>query len=70
MPASPFHDTVRTLFDNIRRANFVPLHQLPVAAARMTYANAVGAMSVPAAPVPHVQDLTLPLPDGPRAARL
>ena len=25
---------------------------------------------MPAAPVPHVQDLTLPLPDGPRAARL
>jgi acetyl esterase len=54
----------------VRRANHTPLHQQAVAPARAAYAAAVGVMALPPAPVAHVQDLSLPLPDGPRPARL
>jgi acetyl esterase len=67
---TPFAQTVRHLLSQVRRANFAPLHELPVAQARAAYAAAVGAMALPGAAVGRVEDFAMPLPGGPRPARL
>jgi acetyl esterase len=66
----PFASTVHRLFEQVRRAHFTPLHELPVAQARAAYAAAVGAMARPGAAVARVHNFDMPLPGGPRPARL
>ncbi len=68
--ATPFAQSVRHLLAQVRRARFTPLHELPVAQARAAYAAAVGAMALPGAALPRVEDFHMPLPGGPRPARL
>jgi acetyl esterase len=67
---SPFASTVQRLFEQVRRANFTPLHELPVAQARLAYAAGVGAMAHPGPALARVHDFAMPLPGGPRPARL
>ena len=70
MSRSPFALPVRLLLDNVRRANFIPLHRLDVSAARAAYAAGVGAMTQPPPPVPRVLNFSMPLAGGARPARL
>jgi acetyl esterase len=70
VPASPFALPVQLLLANVRRAGFPPLHTQGVATARAAYAAGVGAMALPPAPVARVHAFEMPLPGGPRPARL
>jgi len=61
---------MRALPDRIRQPRTPPLHALPHEQARAVYRAGVGVMQVPMVALPRVDDLTLPGPAGPIAARL
>jgi acetyl esterase len=68
--ASRFNAFTQTLLDNIQRAGFPPVYQLPIAQGRAAYRAAVGAMELPRAPLARVHDFTIPGPAGALRARL
>ena len=62
---------MRGLIDRIHRANRPPFHTLPPREARKAYEAAAEILDLPRAPLPRVEDLTLPADDGtPLRARL
>jgi len=68
--AARFSAVTRALMDNIKRAGFPPIHQLPVEQARVAYRAGVGASAYPNAPLPRVEDFQIPGPAGAIPARL
>jgi acetyl esterase len=68
--ASRFSALTQTLLDNIKRAGFPPVYQLPIVQARAAYKAAVGAMALPRADVARVHNFQIPGPAGALRARL
>lgn len=68
--AAYFAPHTKALLDNVKRAGFPPVYTLPIAAARLAYRSAVGAMEAPRVPVARVQDFEIPGPAGAMKARL
>lgn len=69
-PEHPFTTATRALLDNIQRAGFPPLYQLPPEQARQSYRMGVGAMSAPPRSLARVDDVLIPGPAGDIPARL
>jgi len=62
---------MRGLLDRIRRAAQPPFHTLTAVEARALYARGAEVLDLPRAPLPRIEDLTLPADDGtPLPARL
>ncbi|MCM5681227.1 alpha/beta hydrolase [Schlegelella sp. S2-27] len=62
---------MRGVIDRIHRAHRPPYHSLPPTEARLAYEAAAEILDLPRAPLPRVEDLTLPADDGtPLRARL
>jgi len=55
---------MRGVLDRMRRAARVPMHQLPVEAARMGYELGAEILDLPRAPLPRVENLAIPARDG------
>lgn len=68
--AERFSALTRTLLENVKRAGFPPIYELPIDKARGAYKSAVGAMGVPLADVARMQDFSIPGPAGAIRARL
>ncbi len=68
--ASAFSETTRTLLNNVKRAGFPPIYQLPIAQARQSYRMGVGATALPPVPLPRVENFAIPGPAGAIPARL
>lgn len=68
--AERFSALTRTLLENVKRAGFPPIYELPLDKARSAYKSAVGAMALPHVPVARVQDVSIPGPAGAIRARL
>jgi acetyl esterase len=67
---SPFSALTQALLDNVKRAGFPPVYQLPLDQARAAYRAAVGSMEVPHVALPRVEDFAIPGPAGDIRARL
>jgi acetyl esterase len=65
-----FSALTQMLLDNVKRAGFPPIYQLPIQQARLAYKSAVGASAYPTAPVARVENFRIPGPVGEIAARL
>lgn len=71
MTSSLLTPKMRGVIDRIRRANRPPYHSLPPVEARLAYEAAAEILDLPRAPLPRVDDVTLPADDGtPLRARL
>jgi len=68
--SSPFSALTQALLDNVKRAGFPPVYQLPLEQARAAYRAAVGSMEVPHAALPRVENFHIPGPAGDIRARL
>lgn len=68
--AHRFSALTRTLLENVKRAGFPPIYQLPIAQARGAYRAAVGSMALPPIPLPRVENFDIPGPAGALPARL
>ena len=65
-----FSRLTQMLLDNVKRAGFPPIYQLPIQQARLAYKSAVGASAFPNVPVARVENFRIPGPAGDIAARL
>lgn len=65
-----FSELTRILLDNVKRAGFPPIYQLPIEQARAAYRASVGVMELPRVPLARVEDLRIPGPAGDMPARL
>ncbi|MCA0176376.1 MAG: alpha/beta hydrolase [Proteobacteria bacterium] len=70
MPAQLLTARMRQLLERMRRARRTPLNQLTPPAARIAYERGAEVLDLPRAPLARVQDLSVPGPGGPLAARL
>jgi acetyl esterase len=68
--ASRFSALTQALLDNVQRAGFPPVYQLPIAHGRAAYRAAVGAMELPRAELPRVENFEIPGPASGLRARL
>ena len=68
--AARFSRLTKLLLDNVKRAGFTPIHQLPVAQARVAYMAGVGASELPNVPLVRVENFHIPGPAGAVRARL
>lgn len=58
------------LLDRIHRARQPPFHTMSARAAKLAYSSGAEVLDLPRAPLPRVEDLQVPGPAGPLAARL
>lgn len=69
-PAQVFSAATQALLDNVKRAGFPPIYQLPLAQARQSYSVGVGATALPPLPLARVENFHIPGPAGLIPARL
>ena len=70
-PRALLTPAMRGVLERMARAQRMPLQAMPVSLARLAYEAGAGVLEVPRAPLPRVQDFTIPARDGHRlAARL
>jgi acetyl esterase len=69
-PTSLLTPAMRGLLDRIRRANRPPFHALGAREAKLAYSAGAEVLDLPRATLPRVEDLQVPGPAGPLAARL
>ncbi|MDO9235461.1 MAG: alpha/beta hydrolase [Aquabacterium sp.] len=68
--AHRFSALTKMLLENVKRAGFPPIYQLPIAQARGAYKSAVGAMELPHVPLARTENFVIPGPAGDLPARL
>lgn len=69
-PTTLLTPSMQGLLDRIRRANRPPFHTLTPRAAKLAYSGGAEVLEPPRAALPRVEDLEVPGPGGPLAARL
>jgi acetyl esterase len=69
-PTSLLTPAMQGLLDRIRRANRPPFHALGAREAKLAYSAGAEVLDLPRATLPRVEDLQVPGPAGPLAARL
>lgn len=69
-PTSLLTPAMQGLLDRIRRANRPPFHALGAREAKLAYSAGAEVLDLPRATLPRVEDLPVPGPAGPLAARL